>query len=168
VFPRHWKIICSEFGLYIATTVDEWAAILDLAAKWNFKSIKALAIRELAPIASPIDMVVLGRRHQINEWLGGAYLSICARLDPLTYQEGMRLGMEDVIKISAIRHEYGFGPVPLMSREVQRRFGLDIGLCSPSRVERNVTLPEPGDVNPDKANETYLEKQEEKVPGTIK
>ncbi|KIM86027.1 hypothetical protein PILCRDRAFT_816574 [Piloderma croceum F 1598] len=136
----------AEFGLYAATTVDEWTAILDLAAKWNFRSIKTLAIKQLTPIASPIDKIVWGRKHQINEWLGGAYQSICARADPLTYEEGMRLGMEDVIKISAIRHDNGSRtrgrPLPwtgpwLSNEELQKHFGLDIGVLPPSLDERN-------------------------------
>jgi hypothetical protein len=146
----------SEFGLYTATTVDEWTAILDLAAKWNFRSIKTLAIKQLTPIASPIDKIVWGRKHQINEWLGGAYQSICAREEPLTYEEGIRLGMKDVIKISAIRHDIGSrtrsGPLPLLSNEeLQMNFGLDIGLLPLSLDERNSEAsslrapPDPGD-----------------------
>jgi hypothetical protein len=54
-------------------------------------------------IASPIDKIVLGRKHDIEEWLGDAYEAVCVRDEPLTLEDGMRLGMEDVIKISATR-----------------------------------------------------------------
>jgi hypothetical protein len=83
--------------------VDEWTSILDLAAKWKFQSIKALALKQLLPIISPIDKLVLGRRHGITGWLPDAYSAICGRKDALTLEEGLRLGMEDVIKISALR-----------------------------------------------------------------
>jgi len=93
----------SDFGLFTAATVEDWTSILGLAAKWNFQSIKGLAIKQLAPITSSVDKVVLGRRHSITEWLSDAYSAICERRDALTLEEGIRLGMEDVIKIAAVR-----------------------------------------------------------------
>ena len=115
--------------------MQEWTAILDLAARWNFESIKTLAIKELVPIASSVDKIVLGRQHHINDWLGEAYKSVCMRPDPLTYEEGVKLGMEDVIKISAIRHKCDLGkkissPTSL-SEELQRHFGIDVEAKSP-------------------------------------
>jgi hypothetical protein len=51
------------------------------------------------------------------------------RPEPLTHDEGMRLGMGDVIKISAIRYDYGLGLVrrsPFsLNEELRKRFGLD-------------------------------------------
>jgi len=140
----------AEFGLFAASTVDEWTAILDLAAKWNFKSIKALAIRQLSPIASSIDKIVLGRKHDIHEWLGDAYRDVCVRPDPLTYEEGMRLGMGDVIDISAIRHDYGLGVMLRssfsLSGELQRRFGIDVETRPPihdvPKAEKEVSEPQ--------------------------
>ena len=115
--------------------MQEWTTILDLAARWNFESIKTLAITELVPIASSVDKIVLGRQHHINDWLGEAYKSVCMRPDPLTYEEGVKLGMEDVIKVSAIRHKCGLGkkissPTSL-SEELQRHFGIDVGAQTP-------------------------------------
>lgn len=97
----------SEFGKYAAITVAEWASILDLATEWKFESIRVLAIDKLALIASPVDRIVFGRKYQIPGWLTDAYQVICSRLDPLTVEEGMRLGIRDTVKISAIRQAYG-------------------------------------------------------------
>jgi len=114
---------------------------LDLASKWNFKSVRALAIKQLGPIALPIDKIVVGRKHQIDEWLGDAYRSVCMRPDPLTLEEGIRLGMDDVIKISAIRHEYDLGmkglPVLLLGEKLQKQFGLDSRVRSTDLETRN-------------------------------
>jgi hypothetical protein len=118
----------SDFGVHAATTITEWTAILDLAASWNFKSIKALAIKQLACIASPIDKIVLGRKHNIEEWLGDAYEAVCVRDEPLTLEEGNRLGMEDVIKISATRQRIHQRPLPLQSapfNSIRHIFGLE-------------------------------------------
>lgn len=46
---------------------------------------------------------MLGRSHNIAEWLPSAYADICRRKDALTLEEGVRLGMEDVIRITAMR-----------------------------------------------------------------
>ncbi|KZP25189.1 hypothetical protein FIBSPDRAFT_783642 [Athelia psychrophila] len=91
----------SSFGLYSASTVEDWSSILHLADKWSFESIRALAITQLAPIASPIDKIVLGRRYDVNEWLPDAYGSVCVQPAALTQDEGRRLGVDDVIRINA-------------------------------------------------------------------
>jgi len=131
----------TEFGVFCACTVDEWAAVLYLADKWNFKSIKNLAINKLALIASPIDRIVLGRNYQINEWLGDAYRDVCTRADPLTYEEGVRLGMEDVINISAIMVRYDYAPRfsrRLLDEELESHFGLEKGVHQLAHGSRNV------------------------------
>ncbi|KZP08642.1 hypothetical protein FIBSPDRAFT_688608, partial [Athelia psychrophila] len=94
-----------EYGLYTATTVDEWSNILHLADLWGFQSIRALAIKHLVPIASDIDKIVLGKRYAIGGWLVGAYTAVCKRVAPLTEEEGARLGVQDVVRIFTVREE---------------------------------------------------------------
>ena len=162
------NIFCREFGQYTATTVSEWTAILDLAAKWNFKSVRALAVKHLAPIASPIDKIVLGRKHSINEWLGDAYRSVCTRPEPLTHDEGMRLGMGDVIKISAIRYDYGLRLVrrsPLsLKEELQKRFGLDSPAFPTLHDALNMKEEEAAKPQTRKSVEDWLEKAQLEKP----
>ncbi|KZP33856.1 hypothetical protein FIBSPDRAFT_716816, partial [Athelia psychrophila] len=86
-------------------SVEEWTSILHLAVRWGFESIKNLSIERLSPIASDIDKIVLGRQYAIDEWLGDAYLAICSREECLSKEEGMRMEKEDIIEISAIRHQ---------------------------------------------------------------
>jgi hypothetical protein len=127
-----------------ARTVSEWTSILDLAVKWDFESIKTLAIKELAPIASSIDKIILGRKYHVTEWLSEAYRDICLRQKPLTNEEGMRLGMEDVIKISAIMIRDGYSyPGPrtwswFSNEELQAHFGLDSGVHQPACGGQNI------------------------------
>jgi hypothetical protein len=119
----------SDFGVHAATTVEDWTGILNLAANWNFTSIKALAIKNLSSIASPIDKIVLGRMHDVKEWLGDAYEAVCLRDDPLTLDDGVRLGMEDVIKISATRQRIDRqppSPSGLLSNSIRETFGLEL------------------------------------------
>ncbi|KZP15366.1 hypothetical protein FIBSPDRAFT_750398 [Athelia psychrophila] len=112
-------VSCADFDEFLAIlyptdfrrpamkTTAQWIAILHLAAKWDFANIKLLAIDNLTDNATPIDKIVLGRRYGITDWLPGAYEAACTRADPLTLKEGMRLGVEDTVRISAARQVYG-------------------------------------------------------------
>ncbi|KZP22511.1 hypothetical protein FIBSPDRAFT_787147 [Athelia psychrophila] len=112
-------VSCSDFDEFLAIlyptdfrhptekTTAQWTSILHLAAKWGFESIQLLAIDKLTATAIPVDKIVLGRRYGILDWLHGAYEAVCTRSDPLTIEEGMKLGMEDSIRISAARQVYG-------------------------------------------------------------
>lgn len=89
---------------------------------------KLLSIHRLSFTASPIDKIVLGRRYNISEWLGGAYEAVCTRSDPLTVEEGIRLGVEDAVRIAAVRQAYGYTAVRyepgLLPTDLPRIFGL--------------------------------------------
>ncbi|KAF7980526.1 hypothetical protein HWV62_37651 [Athelia sp. TMB] len=128
-----------EYGHFSATTVEEWTAILRLAETWSIKSIRTLAIDHLSPIATDIDKIILGREFRVDQWLGAAYLAVCQRENSLTEEEGNRMTVGDIIKISAIRQQFGLGArptaaIPLLLEEVCIRFGLmslDSGLLPP-------------------------------------
>ncbi|KZP04903.1 hypothetical protein FIBSPDRAFT_1054391 [Athelia psychrophila] len=120
-----------NYGDFEASTIEEWSAILRLSDKWGFETVKNLAVSKIAPMASPIDMIVLGRRYSIDSsHLVDAYDDICLRPAPLTLEEGNRVGMEDVIKIMAIRQEFDLGsrtftsaPLPTLE-QLRCHFGL--------------------------------------------
>ena len=72
---------------------------MNLAAEFQFESIKNLAITHLSTIASPIDKIVLGRKHTIVGWLGDSFKSVCERKEPLEMREVKRLDEEDLLKM---------------------------------------------------------------------
>lgn len=102
-------MLISDFRQPMKKTTDQWSSILHLAEKWGFENITLLAIDNLIVHATPIDKIVLSRRHGITNWLPAAYEAVCTRADPLTLEEGMKLGMEDAMRISAARQLYGTG-----------------------------------------------------------
>ncbi|KZV62172.1 hypothetical protein PENSPDRAFT_555171, partial [Peniophora sp. CONT] len=85
------------------TTYTEWESVLRLSTLWNFDSIRALAIDNIEPLASPLQKLVLGRSFDVPQWVQPALVSICMRKDPLTLAEGNLLSMADVIAIAAAR-----------------------------------------------------------------
>ncbi|KZP04737.1 hypothetical protein FIBSPDRAFT_711588, partial [Athelia psychrophila] len=106
---------CADFDEFLAIlypidfrrppskTMAQWTSILHLAANWGFENIKLLAIDKLAGSANPVDKIVLGRRYGIIDWLPAAYEAVCTRSGPLTVEEGMKLCVEDIVRIAAAR-----------------------------------------------------------------
>lgn len=102
----------SDFSKSDSQTVDDWTGVLCLASRWEFTSIRLLAINQLTMIASPIERITRGVAYNVKNWLLPAYTELCTRDDPLNLEEGLKLGIRDVIFIgqlrSSIRRESGF------------------------------------------------------------
>ncbi|KAF7965485.1 hypothetical protein HWV62_43266 [Athelia sp. TMB] len=164
----------SEYGVYTATSVDDWSALLHLADLWGFKSIRALAIKQLAPIATAIDKIVLGRRFAINEWLLDGYYDVCIREDPLTEEDGARLSNQDVVRIFTAREQFGsgypkFASTPISTLEINKRFQLQLPFAfdaslpaSPKSIAAVEPSESPNDFIPFD-NLPPLEKEKEKM-----
>ncbi|KZP05983.1 hypothetical protein FIBSPDRAFT_805333 [Athelia psychrophila] len=133
-------VSCSDFDEFLAIlyptdfrrptekTTAKWTSILHFAAKWGFESIQLLAIDSLTATAIPVDKIVLGRRYGISDWLPGAYEAVCTRADPLTVEEGMKLGVEDIIRISAARQVYGCAKARYEAKHLSKDIGDIFGL----------------------------------------
>ena len=99
-----------EFGrtysLYEAP-VEDWATILTLSNRWSFPGVKALAIRELQKKAmSDVKRIKLYKENHVDRnYLIPCYARLCERGEPLTAEEGLDLGMIDVIQIAAAREQ---------------------------------------------------------------
>jgi hypothetical protein len=63
----------------------------------------AFAVRQLDTLTNPIDKIALGKQYGIDHWLRPAYQAVCERDSSLSDEEGMRLGLADVLKISRAR-----------------------------------------------------------------
>jgi hypothetical protein len=93
----------SEFGKYSLTKLDEWTSVLHLASKWGFESICSLALREVLPLASPVDKIVLGRKYGFVDCLTPAFVAVCARAEPLSLAEAEKMSNADVTRIFQAR-----------------------------------------------------------------
>ncbi|KZP19789.1 hypothetical protein FIBSPDRAFT_862273 [Athelia psychrophila] len=153
-------VSCSDFNEFLAIlypadfrrptqkTTAQWTSVLHLAAKWGFESIRLLAIDNLAATAIPVDKIVLGRRYGISDWLPGAYETVCTRVDSLTVEEGMKLGVEDIIRIAAARQAYGCGKARYETRHLSEDVGDIFGLEKPLKeVSVGYTDIEDGAIN---------------------
>ncbi|KIL60498.1 hypothetical protein M378DRAFT_168102 [Amanita muscaria Koide BX008] len=103
-----------------AETTEEWISVLKLASKWGFETLRSRAISKMGRmVASPVDMVVLGRQYDIPDILLDGYVTLCRDTTPLSSEEGRRLGVEGVVNIYRIRHElYGSVITPVSFENV--------------------------------------------------
>lgn len=95
------------FGEYKPQTVDEWTSVLHLATRWEFESIRRVAIRELEQFSiDAVDKIVLSRKFEINSpWTLAAYTEVCQRPDTLTFSEARSLGLETTMRIYQLREK---------------------------------------------------------------
>ncbi|KZP04947.1 hypothetical protein FIBSPDRAFT_1054357 [Athelia psychrophila] len=121
----------TDFRRPAEKTTAQWTSVLHFAAKWGFESIQLLAIDKLTATAILVNKIVLGRRYGISDWLPGAYEVVCTRADPLTVEEGMKLGVEDVIRISAARQVYGCAKARYEAKHLSNDLGDIFGLEKP-------------------------------------
>jgi hypothetical protein len=86
------------------TPVD-WTSVLKLSHLFGFASMRALAIKRLLPLTSPVDKIVLGLEYGIKDWLPQAYIDLCeADLLP-SVDDSRRLGFEVFANIARAREE---------------------------------------------------------------
>ncbi|KAF8650088.1 hypothetical protein AX16_005414 [Volvariella volvacea WC 439] len=103
-FERFVRVLYpTVIGKYDAATVEEWTSVLTLADRWKFASIRELAVKEISAIGTPVDRVIVGEKFNEEKMVFAALCELCVRNQPLTREEGEKLGMEKVIKIATAR-----------------------------------------------------------------
>lgn len=103
----HWLWLSTQhrnFGQYEAT-VDEWSSILRLAHLWKFQDIKELAIRYLDKMTiEPVHQAALAQTCDVElNWKLNSYNAIGIREEPLTEEEGLRLGLTTTTRLVRAR-----------------------------------------------------------------
>jgi len=96
------------FGMHDehTSTLESWVSLLSFSTRFICDKTRARSIRELEAIQSqvdPIERIVLAVQHNIPQWLSGAYQELCQRHNPLSEEEGERLGLPTVIKLMKAR-----------------------------------------------------------------
>ncbi|KAG0708636.1 hypothetical protein DFH29DRAFT_979301 [Suillus ampliporus] len=99
-----WVFYNPKYSLYEAP-LETWLSILHLANRWSFCNVKELTVRELEKIQiEPVDKIAIYHEYNISKlFLVPSYITVCKRDKPLTFAEGMQLGMETVLRIADAR-----------------------------------------------------------------
>jgi hypothetical protein len=74
-----------------------------LTSRWNLTSHIDLDTSRLPLIISPVDRLVVAYGLHVTDWLRPAFVDLCMRDEPLSIDEGRRLGVDIIICISRVR-----------------------------------------------------------------
>lgn len=94
-------------------TVEKWVEILALARKWEFERVGRLCVMmlEILPISSVEKIRIFQAHHLDRSRLAESFEELTLRPEPLTVEEGHKLGMETTIQIARARElSCGFDP----------------------------------------------------------
>jgi len=98
---------------------EEWKSVLHLSTRWNFGSIRKLALSSIEP-PTPHDRLLLARTYLVDDWVVPALSALCERTTPLTLSEARQMNIEDVVLVSTVREhirgrtlEVGAAEIPL-------------------------------------------------------
>ncbi|KAI0030325.1 hypothetical protein K488DRAFT_87895 [Vararia minispora EC-137] len=78
------------------STQSQWIAVLKLATRWSFQSIRDLAITKLDSIVSPIDRLELARTYEIRAWVDIALEDLCKRQQSPSLPDIRRMAHTDI------------------------------------------------------------------------
>ena len=134
----------NAFGL------ESWIALLSFSTRFICDKIRARSIREIEAIQSrvdPIERIVLAVRHHVPQWLSGAYQELCQRQDPLSEQEGEKLGLSTVIKLMRAR-EMLLSGTDVRDQRFVSRLGRTPGMSSASMTLARMQLMDTEPVRP--------------------
>lgn len=99
-----WVFYNPKYSLYEAP-LDVWLSILRLATRWGFNNVKELSVRELEKLEIEcVDKISIYHEYSISRlYLIPSYVSVVKRDRPLTFTEGVKLGMETVLRVADAR-----------------------------------------------------------------
>ncbi|KAL4079128.1 hypothetical protein J3A83DRAFT_4086788 [Scleroderma citrinum] len=99
-----WVFYNPKYSIYEAP-LETWLSILRLATRWGFHNIKELTVRELEKLEiESIEKIAIYHEYSISKlYLIPSYIAVVKREKPLTFTEGMKLGMETVLRIADAR-----------------------------------------------------------------
>ncbi|KAF8270185.1 hypothetical protein EI94DRAFT_1571933, partial [Lactarius quietus] len=83
---------------------EQWKSVLHLSTRWNFASLRELALKSITP-PTPHDQLVLARAYSVDQWVLPALTALCSRTLPLGLDEARQMSMEDVILVTTVREE---------------------------------------------------------------
>ena len=95
-----WLTSCRSIFRWIL--IDEWCKLLIISSKLDCGEVRTKAIDELTAnktSMSPIDLIELGNKYNVPQWLPEAYAKVFVRDKHLTVEEGKKLGLEVVVKV---------------------------------------------------------------------
>lgn len=89
-------------------TFEQWMIVLKLLTMWRFSKGTQNVLERLKTSADPITKILLCQQYKLDEaiWLIPSVEMLARRAQPLSVQDGIRLGLVNVLRIAEIRESY--------------------------------------------------------------
>ena len=86
---------------------DHWVSVLKLSTMWELQALRNAAIQHLDGLGDidPVDKCVLAMQYDVKEWMLAALVKLAQRPEPISTEEGRRMGFETALKLSAVREK---------------------------------------------------------------
>ena len=94
----------------------QWISVLKLSTMWEFGGLRRSAIDNLdggSNPLNPVDKFLLALRYDVTEWTLSALLKLAQRPEPISIEEGRKLGLETALKIASVREKFRLRPQAL-------------------------------------------------------
>jgi hypothetical protein len=99
---------------------EEWKSVLHLSTRWDFASIRRLALNNIQP-PTPHDSLLLGRTYSVDHWVIPALSALCERRAPLSLDEARQMDIEDVVLVATVREDIRTHTLQVDAAEIPRR-----------------------------------------------
>jgi hypothetical protein len=99
---------------------EQWKSILHLSTRWEFASLRKLALSSIEPPTS-FDQLLLARAYAVDSWVLPALSALCTRATPVTLKEARQLSIEDVVLVATVRENIRNDTPPVDAAEISRR-----------------------------------------------
>ena len=99
---------------------NEWRSVLRLSTRWDFASIRRLALNNIQP-PTPHDRLLLARTYSVDHWVTPALSAICERSAPLSLDEARQMNIEDVVLVATVREDIRSQTVQVDAAEIPGR-----------------------------------------------
>ena len=99
---------------------EEWKSVLHLSTRWNFTSIRSLALNNIQP-PTPHDRLLLARTYSVDHWVNPAFSALCERRSPLNLDEARQMKIEDVVLVATVREDIRDHALQVDAAEISRR-----------------------------------------------
>jgi hypothetical protein len=110
--------ICRDFETQ-ELTYEQWKSVLHLSTRWDFATLRNLALKSIRPPTSH-DQLVLARTYSVDEWVLPALTALCLRSLPLNLDEARQMNMEDVVLVATVREEIRDGALRVDVADIPR------------------------------------------------
>ncbi|KAG8871480.1 hypothetical protein FRB98_000748 [Tulasnella sp. 332] len=104
-----------QISSLLTLTIEQWSEALYIATIWKLAAARDYIVERIStlfPDQAPIDRIALADRCGVHQWLHPAYETLCTRINPPTFEEGVeRLGIKRIVALFTIREASRTQPV---------------------------------------------------------